>query len=722
MGNYKLIYKESNEASHLRLELAIERIQEIREETTVPEQYRAAFLDMAENLLYLHSLSVKEQEGTLYQADMQEWEERNEQIYGAIRPENYDSCWGNPVYAVKTCGKEVGRLLAFLYSELQAGISYVYQGRLEAFSMLCELFIQVYNCFEELTEGCVKAAGDMDEAIGMENVDEGNKSYWNQLQAVLKEAKQVIYWYFHDYSELFALWQVKDLVDADYDFCTDIIMNSDLSDLAYLYHYGLPVGENEKGIAAYLNGMTEEEVQAMADTYTEGYRIGFEVTGKDLSKKKTVSIHYAIGFERMMRAAIKNFEKIGLRPTIALETFSSFQAKGAKRGAYSTSVNPQFDFDHREDRALYFDKSFVERRLEALRTAFEKNKKLAAEHGGPAVLEVFGEEPFAPESHEEAIHFSDKQQQLNVYNASMSGQVTNTYIKGEERSFTIIAYPLPAIGEKFQEIFGETVKINTLDYKTYQRMQQKLIDAMDGAVRVEIRGKEGNETDLSVSIRHLDDPQKQTAFENCVADVNIPVGEVFTSPVLAGTNGTLHVSEVYLNGLKYKNLKMVFKDGMIESYDCSNFETTEENQKYIKDNVLMHHDTLPMGEFAIGTNTTAYRMGMEYEIMDKLPILIAEKCGPHFAVGDTCYSHAEDTAMYNPDGKEIIARDNEVSLLRTEDMAKAYFNCHTDITIPYHELDTITAVMADGTRVPIIADGRFVVDGTKELNIPLEDV
>ena len=26
--------------------------------------------------------------------------------------------------------------------------------------------------------------------------------------------------------------------------------------------------------------MTDEEIQAMADTYTEGYRIGFEVTGK----------------------------------------------------------------------------------------------------------------------------------------------------------------------------------------------------------------------------------------------------------------------------------------------------------------------------------------------------------------------------------------------------------------------------------------------------------
>ena len=41
-----------------------------------------------------------------------------------------------------------------------------------------------------------------------------------------------------------------------------------------------------------------------------------------------------------------------------------------------------------------------------------------------------------------------------------------------------------------------------------------------------------------------------------------------------------------------------------------------------------------------------------------MPILIAEKMGPHFAVGDTCYSWQEDTPVYNPDGKEIIARDN----------------------------------------------------------------
>ena len=218
----------------------------------------------------------------------------------------------------------------------------------------------------------------------------------------------------------------------------------------------------------------------------------------------------------------------------------------------------------------------------------------------------------------------------------------------------------------------------------------------------------------------LADPAKQTKFENCVADVNIPVGEVFTSPKLAGTEGTLYVSRVYLNELEYTELEIHVKDGRVTEYDCANFADPAEGKKLIKDNILYHHDTLPMGEFAIGTNTTAYRMGRMYEIEDRLPILIAEKTGPHFAFGDTCYSHAEDVAVYNPDGKEIIARDNEISVLRKKDMDKAYFQCHTDITIPYDELGALYGVTAGGEEKWIIKDGRFVLPGTEELNKPLE--
>ena len=255
-----------------------------------------------------------------------------------------------------------------------------------------------------------------------------------------------------------------------------------------------------------------------------------------------------------------------------------------------------------------------------------------------------------------------------------------------------------------------------------KRLQQTIIDTLDQGKYVLVKGMGDNKTNLKIMLHTLTDPQKQTNFENCVADVNIPVGEVFTSPVLAGTEGVLYVSRVFLNELEYKDISITFKDGMVTDYTCANFDTEEENKKYIRDNVLFHHETLPMGEFAIGTNTTAYVVGRKYGIEDKFPILIAEKTGPHFAVGDTCYSHAEEVKVYNPDGKEIIARDNECSIKRKENSSKAYFNCHTDITIPYDELGEVSVVTADDEVITIIEEGRFVLPGCEELNKPLEEM
>ena len=297
----------------------------------------------------------------------------------------------------------------------------------------------------------------------------------------------------------------------------------------------------------------------------------------------------------------------------------------------------------------------------------------------------------------------------------------NSYIPGDERSFTIIAYPVPEIGKDYKEIFDEVIRINTLDAKVYEKVQQTLIDALDQGEYVHILGGNGNRTDLKVQLHRLNDPKKETIFENCVADVNIPVGEVFTSPVLEGTNGVLHVSRVYLNELQYRDLEITFANGMIADYSCGNFERELENKAYIRDNILHKHETLPLGEFAIGTNTTAYVAAKKYGIEEKMPILIAEKMGPHFAVGDTCYSWSEDIRVYNPNGKEIVAKDNSVSIRRKEDVSKAYFHCHTDITIPYEELKSITVVTADGGRIPLLEEGRFVLPGCEVLNEPLKN-
>ena len=53
---------------------------------------------------------------------------------------------------------------------------------------------------------------------------------------------------------------------------------------------------------------------------------------------------------------------------------------------------------------------------------------------------------------------------------------------------------------------------------------------------------------------------------------------------------------------------------------------------------------------------------------------------------------------------------------------QAYFDCHTDITIPYDELGELTAVKKDGSRIAIIEKGRFVLAGCEELNLPFETV
>ena len=449
------------------------------------------------------------------------------------------------------------------------------------------------------------------------------------------------------------------------------------------------------------------------------FSIIYPTSGKDLSIKKTVEIRYHLGFERVIRKAVENFEKMGLESIICRRAVDCISPGTGYEGA---EPNKQYAYDHKDDRALFLDKAYVERRLGVLRTAYEECKEYAAVYAGPAVMESFGEKPFAPKAKKEAYRLDEKQQRLAVELANAVGSLVSEYINEEERSFTIIAFPLPEIGEPFEDIFREIIHINTLDYKLYQSVQQALIDALNKGTHVLIKGKGNNCTDLCVQLYPLRNPDKESIFENCVADVNIPVGEVFTSPVLKQTDGVLYVSQVYLNELEYRDLKLVFRDGMVADYSCSNFEDASEGRRYIRENILRNHDSLPMGEFAIGTNTTAYVAAQKYHLADKLPILIAEKMGPHFAVGDTCYSREEDVRIYNPDGKEIVAKENEVSALRHEDVNKAYFNCHTDITIPYDELGSIEAVCADGSHIMLIEDGRFVLPGTEILNEPFESM
>lgn len=727
--DYRILLQEENDAVRERYELSMERIRSMdTEEMQLPYgcyfKKVSAFIGQIEGLVERVEGTGFSREGGMNEAvpALESLQKENHALYRDILPENYGESFANPDHAVEVLGDGYGQLLSFLYTEIRADIVYAFEMRLMNITILNELFLEVYNLFAQAWE-------------------EGRKEPQEQL------IKDSLYWFVSDYAEVTVDWRIREGLDPALSFGTDIVMKQDLTDLRYLYAYGEYVSETEIKLASFMNRLPQETIDRMASTYTEGFRKGFQVMGRDLKKKRTVVVEFQLGFERMIRRAMEYFREMGLEPICYRAAVESVNRRAnGRRGYYGTSPNKQYDYDHRYDSALYMGNAFKERKLAVLRSAYEAYRKEADWCAGPALVETFGEEGFTPVNKKTALALNAHQEALTVAYANESRQIVNQYMPGDETSFTIIAFPKPEIGPDFEAVFRETIRINTLDYEKYQKIQQCIILALDEADHVLITGRDGNETSMKVALHPLKDRTKETNFENCVSDVNIPLGEVFTSPVLAGTEGLLHVKNVYVEDYQFRNLRVVFKAGRVTEYSCGNFEAGGDagtarddgeaggagnggmagdaliqGRALVKQVIMRNHDWLPLGEFAIGTNTTAYAMARRFSIGDKLPILIAEKMGPHFAVGDTCYSFAEDSPMYNPDGREVIARDNEISLLRRTDMSRAYFSCHTDITIPYSELGDIKAVRADGSRIDIICQGRFVLEGTEELNEALDE-
>lgn len=603
--------------------------------------------------------------------NLDELMEDNHKLYEDIVGENYSKSFGNPEYAVNILGEDLGHIATYIYAEVHRCIAEVFNNNWTPLERASELIEIVYNLM--MSESCEDK--DIIAAIKEYGIKYMNDEYEDRIR------KTALY------------------TEDDYKK----IVSKAGEDIRYLFRYGKYITDNEIKMAQFLSSY--EDVQKIAYTMVKGYMTSVERECTNHEIKRAVKISYFVGQELIVRELEKEFGRYNLKLILS--------------SAEATSPNKQYRYDHKFDNALMFDKEVAEAVERAVACALAKYEDSARALSGVAVFESFGEEPFAPVSKSENLRYSKEQAALYQEIMLKIARVKNEYIREEETTFTIIAFPTPEIGPKFEEIYKEIMKINTLDAGKWERIQNDIIKALDKGDFIHIKGKGTNKTDIKVKMHELSNPEKETNFESDAATVNIPVGEVFTSPTLKGTNGLLHLEEVFLNELKYVGLELQFEDGYIKEYTCSNFEDEDKNKKYIEENLLFPNKTLPMGEFAIGTNTFAYVVAQKYNIGSILPILIAEKMGPHFAIGDTCYSFREDQAFYNNfDGKEIVAKDNEKSILRKTDIQNAYTRCHIDITIPYDSLEFINAITKDGETVEVIRDGRFVLDGTEELNEP----
>ncbi|SEP91393.1 Thermophilic metalloprotease (M29) [Lachnospiraceae bacterium NE2001] len=695
-----------------RFELVKERIREIPDELLGVTEEKYAYLDFfkvkAQYISFMLEIFDKISDDDPDSYKVYACKDVNYKMYEDIIGENYEYSYSNPDYAEEKLGA-MGSLFSFVSAEIAELPGLVFDNKIAEITYLLETYLELYFMFKSGDEVTISSVSD------------------------------VVRSYAVDYADYHNSERMMDTFIPGRGVASKLVETADLTDLTYLYRYGEYISETELRLAEYLNKLSQDRIDEIAKTFTDGFRRGYTVMGVEFEGKKYVQVRYHIGQERIVRSVCNFFGEMGLTPILFRTAASRMVKRGTVRQGYESSYpNQQFCYDHRNDNALFLTNDFVERRVNSTRKTYEELSQyyigtdlyhFTEGFAGPAVIETFGEELFSPLQKASVPSLTEQQQELERKMYSELSQLSNEFIPGDSYSFSIIAFPIPDIGEKFEDIFDEIVAINTLDNEKYKAIQQSIIDVLDVSDKVRIVGMNGNKTDITVQMRYLNNPEKETQFENCTADVNIPLGEVFTSPVLKGTNGILYVSSTYLNGYNFKDIEIHIKDGVVSDYYCSNFLSDEDTEtkgvekgkRYIKENILFNHEFLPLGEFAIGTNTLAYTVARRYNILEKLPILIVEKTGPHFALGDTCYSHMEDHAVFNPDGKEIISRENDFSLLRDTEPDKAYFNCHTDITIPYNELGRLYTISENGDETDIIVEGRFVLPGTESLNEALDE-
>ena len=81
-------------------------------------------------------------------------------------------------------GEDIGRYLCLLYAEIGRGIADVHQKKIDYLTIRNELFIEIYNCFEEENE------------------------------PNMKELRSILYWYVSDYYEVFVTDRIKEVLSG----------------------------------------------------------------------------------------------------------------------------------------------------------------------------------------------------------------------------------------------------------------------------------------------------------------------------------------------------------------------------------------------------------------------------------------------------------------------------------------------------------------------------
>ena len=117
-------------------------------------------------------------------------------------------------------------------------IGYAYEGKLKYNTICNELFIEIYNCFEDAQ--CPE----------------------------FRELKEIVYWYASDYCDVFLADRIEEQISPDCGVFVPMLAKTDVSDERFIFRTGEWITDYEIQTMRHLNSLPEETIQKMADTYT----------------------------------------------------------------------------------------------------------------------------------------------------------------------------------------------------------------------------------------------------------------------------------------------------------------------------------------------------------------------------------------------------------------------------------------------------------------------
>ena len=126
----------------------------------------------------------------------------------------------------RKCQGEYGKVFTFLYTELYGTIAYAFEKKAWDLTVVLELFLEIYSAFTQ-------------EEIPAE-----------------KQVKEILVSYVNDYCQDMVENRIREAIDPENNFVVEMIMDSDLSDLSYLYQSGEYVSENELKTAEFMNSLS----------------------------------------------------------------------------------------------------------------------------------------------------------------------------------------------------------------------------------------------------------------------------------------------------------------------------------------------------------------------------------------------------------------------------------------------------------------------------------